>query len=105
MSDAQTGQFEPSHPFHSRKLSDSPLTDHSDHESSSIINIEIALPFHYELRTQIYQQAQRACSISDRINRRGIGWLVTVSWSKGFSQVCLWTAIELYYAYKMHFPL
>lgn len=104
MSNSPTQQLDPEKIFNHRKYSDSPLTDHSEHESSTFSKPILSALDAADLRQHLYDQLVPHYPLSERMNRKGVNWLLTISWSRGFGQPCAWTALLLFYAYKTHFP-
>lgn len=87
-------------PVLERKLSDSPLTDHSDPPTT---RSTIVLPLCLDLRLHLF--SGNDAGLSERMTRRGVSWLQTVGWSRGMSEACIWNAVLLFYAYRSKFPL
>lgn len=38
--------------------------------------------------------------MSQKVHQRAVSWMITICWSKNFSQECLWTTLQLYYCYR-----
>ena len=62
-----------------------------------------SLPF--PLRLDLFENGKEVAALSQRVVQRAVSWLMTLCWSKNFDQEALWSALNIFHAYRVRYEV